>query len=37
MFNTNIPEQNDEYSCGVFVCLYSYCASLMINKDLSKD
>ena len=29
--------QNDDYSCGVFVCLYSYCASLMINEDLSKD
>ena len=33
---TNIPKQNDDYSCGVFVCVYSHCASLMINEDLSK-
>ena len=31
---TNIPRQKDDYSCGVFVCLYSYCASSMINEDL---
>ena len=34
---TNMPNQNVDYSCGVFICLYSYCASLMINKDLWKD
>ena len=34
---TNIPKQSDNYSCGVFVYLYSYCASSMINDDLSKD
>ena len=34
---TNIPKQNDDYLCGVFVCLYSYCASLIIKEDLSKD
>ena len=32
-----IRKQNNDYSCGVFVCLYSYCASLMINEELSKD
>ena len=32
-----IPKQNNDYSCSVFVCLYSYCASLMTNEDLSKD
>ena len=30
---TNIPKTNDNYSCGVFVCLYSYFASFMINED----
>ena len=34
---TNIPKQSDNYSCGVFVCLYSYCASSTINDDLPKD
>ena len=24
---TNIPKQKDGYSCGVFACLYPYCAS----------
>ena len=33
----NVPKQSDNYSCGVFVCLYSYCASSMIKDDLSKD
>ena len=33
----NIPKQSDKNSCGVFVCLYSYCASSMINDDLSKN
>jgi len=33
----NIPQKSDNYSCGVFVCLNSYCASSMINDDLSKD
>ena len=30
---TNIPTQTDDCSCGVFVYLYSYCASSMINDD----
>ena len=33
----NVPKQSDNYSCGVFVCLYSYCVSSMINDDLSTD
>ena len=33
----NIPKQSDNYSCGVFVCLYLYCASSMIKDELSKD
>ena len=33
----SIPKQNNDYPCGIFVCLYSYCTSLMINEDLSKD
>ena len=33
----SIPKQNDDYSCGVFFCLYSYCASLMINEGMSRD
>ena len=33
----NVPKQSDNYSCGVFVCLYSYCASLMVQDDLTKD
>ena len=33
----NVPKQSDDYSYGVFVCLYSYCASSMIKHDLSKD
>ena len=28
---TIIPKQKDDYSFGVFVCLYSYCASSMIH------
>ena len=34
---TNIPKQKDDYSFGVFVCLYSYCAYPMINEDISND
>ena len=33
----NIQKQKDNYSCGVLVCLYSYYASFMINKYLSKE
>ena len=33
----SIPKQHDDYSCGVFVCLYSHCTLLVINEDLLKD
>ena len=33
----NVPKQSDDYSYGVFVCLYSYCASSMIKDNTSKD
>ena len=33
----NIQNQNNDYSCGVFVCLDSYCTSLMKYEDLSKE
>ena len=34
---TNNPKQKDDYSGGTFVCIHSYCASSIINEDLSKD